>query len=134
MRARKRFGQHFLEPAWVTKVVKAVDAKPDENILEIGPGRAAITRPLAEQCGRLLAVEVDRDLAADLNIYGIVSGAVPAPHAPVPDLTVDLTAPARAYDHPRPRTTARPDGRASAADSTAAAPEPNAPKRYRYRY
>ena len=52
MRARKRFAQHFLEPAWVAKVVKAVDAKPDENVLEIGPGRAAITRPLAEQCGR----------------------------------------------------------------------------------
>ena len=67
MRARKRFGQHFLEPAWVTKVVKAVDAKPDENILEIGPGRAAITRPLAEQCGRVRAVEVDRDLAAELD-------------------------------------------------------------------
>lgn len=67
MRARKRFAQHFLEPAWVAKVVKAVDAKADENVLEIGPGRAAITRPLAEQCGRLLAVEVDRDLAADLE-------------------------------------------------------------------
>jgi len=67
VRARKRFAQHFLEPAWVAKVVKAVAATPDENILEIGPGRAAITRPLAEQCGRLLAVEVDRDLAADLE-------------------------------------------------------------------
>lgn len=67
MRARKRFAQHFLEPAWVVKVVKAVDAKGDESLLEIGPGRAAITRPLAEQCGRLLAVEVDRDLAAELE-------------------------------------------------------------------
>ena len=67
MRARKRFAQHFLEPAWVAKVVKAVDAKPDERVLEIGPGRAAITRPLAEQCGRLLAIEVDRDLAAALE-------------------------------------------------------------------
>ncbi len=67
MRARKRFAQHFLEPAWVAKVVKAVDARPDDSILEIGPGRAAMTRPLAAQCGRLLAVEVDRDLAADLE-------------------------------------------------------------------
>lgn len=67
MRARKRFAQHFLEPAWVAKLVKAVEARSDENILEIGPGRAAITRPLAEQCGRLLAVEVDRDLAAELE-------------------------------------------------------------------
>ncbi len=40
-----------------------------------------------------LLEKADRDLAADLNIYGIVAGAVPAPHSPVPDLTVDLTAP-----------------------------------------
>lgn len=46
-----------------------------------------------------LLEKAGRDLAADLNIYGIVSGAVPAPHSPVPDLTVDLTAPARAYDN-----------------------------------
>jgi len=46
-----------------------------------------------------LLEKADRDLAADLNIYGIVAGAVPAPHSPVPDLTVDLTAPARAYDN-----------------------------------
>ncbi|WP_375757357.1 hypothetical protein [Corallococcus exercitus] len=46
-----------------------------------------------------LLEKADRDLAADLNIYGIVSGAVPAPHSPVPDLTMDLTAPGRAYDN-----------------------------------
>ena len=46
-----------------------------------------------------LLEKADRDLAADLNIYGIIAGAVPAPHSPVPDLTVDLTAPARAYDN-----------------------------------
>ncbi len=46
-----------------------------------------------------LLEKADRDLAADLNIYGIVSGAVPAPHSPVPDLTLDLTAPGRAYDN-----------------------------------
>jgi 16S rRNA (adenine1518-N6/adenine1519-N6)-dimethyltransferase len=67
MRARKRFGQHFLEPAWVNKLVLAIGAKPDEAFLEIGPGRGAITRPLALLCERLLAVEVDRDLAADLE-------------------------------------------------------------------
>lgn len=67
MRARKRFAQHFLEPAWVMKVVAAVKATPDDNILEIGPGRAAITRPLAAQAGRVLAIEIDRDLAADLE-------------------------------------------------------------------
>ncbi|MDY0004288.1 MAG: hypothetical protein RBU30_23510 [Polyangia bacterium] len=40
----------------------------------------------------------DRDLAADIGVVGIVSGAVPAPHAPVANLSVDLDGPARAYD------------------------------------
>ena len=67
MRARKRFAQHFLEPAWVKKLVDAVAASSDDAILEIGPGRGAITRPLAQRTGRLLAIEVDRDLAALLE-------------------------------------------------------------------
>jgi 16S rRNA (adenine1518-N6/adenine1519-N6)-dimethyltransferase len=67
MKARKRFAQHFLEPAWVNKLVAAVAATPDDAILEIGPGRGAITRPLAAQVAKLLAIEVDRDLAADLE-------------------------------------------------------------------
>lgn len=45
-----------------------------------------------------LLEKADRNLAADIGVYGIISGAVPAPHAPVPDLSIDLTAPARAYD------------------------------------
>lgn len=65
--ARKRFGQHFLESAWVTKLVDVAAIAPDDAVLEIGPGRGAITRPLAGKAGRLLAVEVDRDLAADLQ-------------------------------------------------------------------
>ncbi|MEO7157567.1 MAG: 16S rRNA (adenine(1518)-N(6)/adenine(1519)-N(6))-dimethyltransferase RsmA [Vicinamibacterales bacterium] len=67
MRARKRFAQHFLERPWINKLVAAVAATPEDSILEIGPGRGAITRPLAEQSGRLLAIEVDRDLAAELS-------------------------------------------------------------------
>jgi 16S rRNA (adenine1518-N6/adenine1519-N6)-dimethyltransferase len=67
MRARKRFAQHFLEAAWVAKLVNAAGITPDDSVVEIGPGRGAITRPLAERCARLLAVEVDRDLAADLE-------------------------------------------------------------------
>jgi len=66
LRARKRFGQHFLEPAWVTKLVDALDARPDETFVEIGPGRGALTVPLAARVKRLVAVEIDRDLAADL--------------------------------------------------------------------
>jgi 16S rRNA (adenine1518-N6/adenine1519-N6)-dimethyltransferase len=67
MRARKRFAQHFLEAAWVNKLVAATGIGPDDSVLEIGPGRGAITRPLASQARRLLAVEIDRDLAADLE-------------------------------------------------------------------
>jgi 16S rRNA (adenine1518-N6/adenine1519-N6)-dimethyltransferase len=67
VKARKRFGQHFLEAAWVNKLVKASGIGPDDSVLEIGPGRGAITRPLASQAKRLLAIEVDRDLAAELE-------------------------------------------------------------------
>ena len=45
-----------------------------------------------------LLEQADHDLASDIGLFGIVTGAVPAPHAPVADLTIDLTAPARAYD------------------------------------
>lgn len=67
MKPRKRFAQHFLEAAWVTKLVAAAGIAPEDAVVEIGPGRGAITRPLAERCRRLLAIEVDRDLAADLE-------------------------------------------------------------------
>src|SRR5687767_10714112 len=46
-----------------------------------------------------LLERADRNLAADIGLFGIVAGAVPAPHSPLPGLSVDLTAPARAYDH-----------------------------------
>jgi 16S rRNA (adenine1518-N6/adenine1519-N6)-dimethyltransferase len=67
VRARKRFGQHFLEPAWVNKLVVALDASPADRFIEIGPGRGAITAPLAAKVASLLAIEVDRDLAAALQ-------------------------------------------------------------------
>ena len=66
-KARKRFGQHFLEPAWVAKVVDAIRPAKDDTFLEIGPGRGALTRPLAARCRRVIAVEIDRDLAAALE-------------------------------------------------------------------
>ena len=45
-RARKRFGQHFLEKAWVDKLIASLGARPEDTFLEIGPGRGALTRPL----------------------------------------------------------------------------------------
>jgi 16S rRNA (adenine1518-N6/adenine1519-N6)-dimethyltransferase len=67
IRARKRFGQHFLEPAWVEKVIAAIDPRSDERFLEIGPGRGALTRPLAARAAHVTAVEIDRDLARALR-------------------------------------------------------------------
>jgi 16S rRNA (adenine1518-N6/adenine1519-N6)-dimethyltransferase len=67
VRARKRFGQHFLEAAWVRKLVELIDPRPGERFLEIGPGRGALTLAIAERGASVLAIEVDRDLAADLQ-------------------------------------------------------------------
>ncbi len=66
IRARKRFGQHFLEPVWVEKVVRAIAPQPDETFVEIGSGPGALTRPLAERAKSVTAFEIDRDLAAAL--------------------------------------------------------------------
>lgn len=65
-RARKRFGQHFLEAAWVAKLIDALSVQTTDTFLEIGPGRGALTEPLAARVHRLVAVEIDRDLAAAL--------------------------------------------------------------------
>ena len=70
-RARKRFGQHFLEPAWVGKVLDVVAPAPTDRVLEIGPGRGALTRPLLRRVRSLVAVELDRDLAAALEAEGL---------------------------------------------------------------
>jgi len=65
--ARKRFGQHFLhDPRVIDRIVAAIDPRPGQPILEIGPGRGAITAPLLERAGRLEVVELDRDLAPQL--------------------------------------------------------------------
>lgn len=65
-RPRKRYGQHFLAPAWARKIVAAVAPQPGDVFLEIGPGTGALTLPLAETGAPILAVEIDRDLVAAL--------------------------------------------------------------------
>jgi len=67
VRPRKRFGQHFLEPAWVAKLIAAIAPTPDQTFIEIGPGRGALTEPLAARARRVIAIEVDRDLAGALK-------------------------------------------------------------------
>jgi 16S rRNA (adenine1518-N6/adenine1519-N6)-dimethyltransferase len=63
----RRFGQHFLEPAWVRKVVDIIDPQPDDVFVEVGPGSGALTGPLAERSAAVAAIEIDRELAADLR-------------------------------------------------------------------
>lgn len=66
-RPRKRFGQHFLHDRNIIhKMLLAIQAHPGDFLVEIGPGLGALTLPLLEQCGRLTAVELDRDLIAPL--------------------------------------------------------------------
>ncbi len=67
-RARKRFGQHFLHDRNVIgKILLAVNPQPEDALIEIGPGLGALTLPLLERCGRLTAVELDRDVIPRLQ-------------------------------------------------------------------
>ena len=66
--ARKRFGQHFLsDSAVIDAIVRAIDPRPAQALVEIGPGLGAMTDPLVARCERLTVVELDRDLAARLR-------------------------------------------------------------------
>lgn len=66
-RARKRFGQHFLHDAAVIgNIVDAIDPRPGDRMVEIGPGLGAITLPLLRRLARMDAVEIDRDTIAHL--------------------------------------------------------------------
>lgn len=66
--ARKRFGQHFLADSGViADIVSAIDPRPGQALVEIGPGLGAMTNPLVERAGALTVVELDRDLAVRLR-------------------------------------------------------------------
>jgi 16S rRNA (adenine1518-N6/adenine1519-N6)-dimethyltransferase len=67
-RARKRFGQHFLhEQGVVDRIVRAIDPRPGEALVEIGPGLGALTLPLLERVPALTVIEIDRDLIPQLQ-------------------------------------------------------------------
>lgn len=67
---RKRFGQHFLADAnIIDAIVSAIAPKPEDCMVEIGPGLAALTQPLVERLGHLTVIELDRDLAARLRLH-----------------------------------------------------------------
>ncbi|MCK9564354.1 MAG: 16S rRNA (adenine(1518)-N(6)/adenine(1519)-N(6))-dimethyltransferase, partial [Bacteroidales bacterium] len=62
-RARKRFGQNFLtDEGIIDRIISAVSPKPDDNLVEIGPGQGALTGRLLAANPSLTAIELDRDL------------------------------------------------------------------------
>jgi len=66
--ARKRFGQHFLtDPGVIDAIVRLIDPRAGQAMVEIGPGLAALTQPLVERLGQLTVIELDRDLAQRLR-------------------------------------------------------------------
>ena len=65
---RRRFGQHFLVDAhYVRRILDAIDPRPGDNIVEIGPGFAALTAELIGRTRHITAIEIDRDLSARLR-------------------------------------------------------------------
>jgi 16S rRNA (adenine1518-N6/adenine1519-N6)-dimethyltransferase len=68
MVVRKRFGQHFLhDPAVIRRIIDSMAPAAGERIVEIGPGRGALTWGLLERAKALDVIEIDRDLARDLR-------------------------------------------------------------------
>lgn len=66
--ARKRFGQHFLTDGYIIdSIVRAIDPRAGQALVEIGPGLGALTQPVVERAGKLTVIELDRDLAARLR-------------------------------------------------------------------
>ncbi|MGB0224776.1 MAG: ribosomal RNA small subunit methyltransferase A, partial [Marinobacterium sp.] len=66
--ARKRFGQNFLhDPTIIGRIISAINPKPEEHLVEIGPGLGALTEEILELAGALEAVELDRDLVPVLR-------------------------------------------------------------------
>src|SRR5262249_5122040 len=64
----RALGQHFLRDAGVARrIVELIAPSPRDLVVEIGPGRGALTELLAASCGRLVALEVDQGLAARLR-------------------------------------------------------------------
>lgn len=66
--AKRSLGQNFLvNPDYIDRIIASLELKKDETVVEIGPGRGALTRRLIERAGKVLAIEIDRDLIPELN-------------------------------------------------------------------
>ncbi len=68
VRARKRFGQHFLtDDGVLQRLIEKMHLRPGDNLIEIGPGQGALTGVLAQQVEGFKAIEIDRDLVPFLR-------------------------------------------------------------------
>jgi 16S rRNA (adenine1518-N6/adenine1519-N6)-dimethyltransferase len=66
--AKKSFGQHFLhDQSHIARIIEAAAIRPTDMIVEVGPGRGALTQHLVAQGDRLHLIELDRDLAPALQ-------------------------------------------------------------------
>jgi 16S rRNA (adenine1518-N6/adenine1519-N6)-dimethyltransferase len=90
-RPKKSFGQHFLhEKRYIDRIVSAISPRPDDTVVEIGPGEGALTLPLLAAAGRLTAIELDTDLIPGLQERAAGVGELSIIHSDV--LKVDFTA------------------------------------------
>ncbi|MGH8183914.1 MAG: 16S rRNA (adenine(1518)-N(6)/adenine(1519)-N(6))-dimethyltransferase RsmA [Rhodanobacteraceae bacterium] len=90
-RPKKHFGQHFLhERGVIERIVAAIAPRPDDRIVEIGPGEGALTLPLLRAAGHMTAIELDGELIEPLRARAASVGELEVIHADV--LKVDLAA------------------------------------------
>lgn len=86
---KKNLGQHFLtDKSVIEHIVHSVNAKPEDALVEIGPGQGAITFPLLKSHGRLTVIEFDRDLITPLSEAAHALGELTIVHKDV--LKVDF--------------------------------------------
>jgi 16S rRNA (adenine1518-N6/adenine1519-N6)-dimethyltransferase len=111
-----RLGQHFLfDPSILARIADAAVADPGDVVLEIGPGKGTLTRALAARAARVVAIEADRRLAADLaaafatgNVRVVAGDALDVPWPPATvicgNIPYQITSPLleRALRPPRP--------------------------------
>jgi 16S rRNA (adenine1518-N6/adenine1519-N6)-dimethyltransferase len=97
--AKRRFGQNFLhDPQVIERILRSIDPRPEDVLVEIGPGLGALTQPLLARCGRLTVIEIDRDVIPHLRA---ACGEHPGLHIIQADaLRVDYRALAADVPHP----------------------------------
>jgi 16S rRNA (adenine1518-N6/adenine1519-N6)-dimethyltransferase len=73
--AKRRYGQHFLhDPGTIERIVRAIAPARGDRLVEIGPGRGAITLPLLDAAGELDVVEIDADVVPPLEARAAAHG------------------------------------------------------------